>query len=67
VPVVHVYVWAGFSTEAKRRVVAGITQVFAELGIPKEAVEVIIHEIPKESWGVAGQLASERLKDARPP
>lgn len=66
-PIVHVHVWKGFSNEAKKKVIAGITRVFVEMGIPAEAVEVVIHEIPKEAWGVAGEQASERLKDARVP
>ncbi len=66
-PVVHVYVWSGFSNEAKKKTIAGITGVFANMGIPKEAVEVIIHEISKEDWGVDGEQASEKLKHMRPP
>ncbi|MEM4700193.1 MAG: tautomerase family protein [Candidatus Nezhaarchaeales archaeon] len=66
-PIVHVYVWSGFSSEAKRRVVAGITKVFTEVGVPAEAVEVVIHEVPKECWGVGGELASEKLKHVKPP
>ncbi|MCS7097804.1 MAG: 2-hydroxymuconate tautomerase family protein [Candidatus Methanomethyliaceae archaeon] len=66
-PIIHVYGWKGLSDEAKRKIIAGITKVFTDMGIPKEAVEVIIHEIPKESWGVGGELASEKLRDFRPP
>jgi 4-oxalocrotonate tautomerase len=66
-PVVHVYVWSGTSKEAKRRIVSGITKVFEELGIPPQAVEVLVFEVPKESWGVGGELASERFKDVNPP
>ncbi|MDH5811330.1 MAG: 2-hydroxymuconate tautomerase family protein [Candidatus Methanomethylicaceae archaeon] len=66
-PVVHVYVWSGFSNEAKKRTIAGITKVFTDMGIPREAVEVIIQEVPKDSWGVAGEQASERLKETLPP
>ncbi|MGB9718844.1 MAG: tautomerase family protein [Thermoproteota archaeon] len=66
-PVVHVYVWTGFSDEAKRRVISGITRVFAETGVPPEAVEVIIHEVPKENWGVGGEQASEKLRHVKPP
>ena len=66
-PVVHVYVWSGFSDEAKRKVIAGITNLFTEMGIPKEAVEVIIHEIPKENWGIGGEQASKKLKHVQPP
>ncbi|MEM1673913.1 MAG: 2-hydroxymuconate tautomerase family protein [Candidatus Bathyarchaeia archaeon] len=66
-PIVHVYVWRGFSSEAKRKVISGVTKVFVELGIPAEAVEVLIHEVPKEDWGVGGEPASERLKHVQPP
>ena len=66
-PVVHVYVWSGFSDEAKRKVIAGITNLFTEMGIPKEAVEVKIHEVPKENWGIGGEQASKKLKHIQPP
>jgi 4-oxalocrotonate tautomerase len=38
-----------------------------DMGIPKHAVEVLVHEIPKSHWGVAGEPASEVLKDEAPP
>ncbi len=65
-PVVHVNLWKGFSIENKKRVIQGITKVFTELGIPAHAVEVVIHEIPKENWGTGGELASEKFKDIKP-
>ena len=66
-PIVHVYVWSGFSDEAKRKVITGITNLFTEMGIPGEAVEVVIHEVPKENWGVGGEQASKKLKHIQPP
>ena len=66
-PIVHVYVWRGFSNEAKKKVIAGMTRLFAEIGVPAEAVEVVIHEVSKEDWGVGGKQASERLKHVQPP
>ncbi len=66
-PVVHVYVWKGFSDNAKKRVIDGITKTFTEIGVPKEAVSVIIQEIPKDSWGIGGEQASEKFKDVQPP
>lgn len=66
-PVVHVYVWKGFSDAAKKRVIAGITKVFTDLGVPAEAVEVLLHEVPKENWGVSGEQASERLRQVPVP
>lgn len=65
-PVVHVYVWKGLSDEAKRRIISGITKVFADLGVPESAVEVLIQEIPKENWGVGGAQASEKFKGVEP-
>lgn len=66
-PIVHVYVWSGFSNEAKKRVILGITELFTEIGIPAEAVEVLIHEVPRENWGVGGEQASEKFKQIQSP
>lgn len=66
-PIVHVYVWTGFSNEAKKKVIAGITKLFSDIGVPAEAVEVVIHEVSKENWGVGGEQASEKLKRIQPP
>jgi 4-oxalocrotonate tautomerase len=66
-PIVHVYMWSGVSRETKARIIKGITRVFEELGIPGQAVEVVIHEVPRENWGVEGGQASEKFKETRPP
>ncbi|MEM2211612.1 MAG: tautomerase family protein [Nitrososphaerales archaeon] len=68
-PIIHVYVWKGFSNNAKKKVIAGITKLFTEIGIPAEGVEVIIHEIPKENWGISGEQTSEseKFKHIQPP
>ncbi|MEM4576125.1 MAG: tautomerase family protein [Candidatus Nezhaarchaeales archaeon] len=66
-PVVHVYVWSSFSEDAKKRVIVGITDVFSEMGIPREAVEILIHETPKENWGIGGEQASKKFKHIKPP
>lgn len=59
-PLVHTYMWAGVDDETAKKIITGITRVFTDLGLPAEAVRVIIHEIPKSRWGIAGELASER-------
>lgn len=66
-PIVHVHVWKGFSNEAKEKVIAGMTRVFVDMGVPAEAVEVVIHEVPKEDWGVGGEQASKKLKHTQIP
>ncbi len=62
-PIVHVNVWEGFGKEKTKIVIKNITKVFVDLGIPSEAVEVIVHEIPKTHWGIGGVPASEKFKD----
>ena len=65
-PLVHVNVWEGFGEKKAKTVIQGITKVFVDLGIPSQAVEVIIHEIPKSFWGIGGEPASEKFKDINP-
>jgi len=62
-PIVHVNVWEGFGKEKTKTVIKKITNVFVDLDIPAEAVEVIVHEIPKSHWGIGGIPASEKFKD----
>ena len=62
-PVVHVHVWEGFGIEKTKQVITGFTQVFVDMGIPAEAVDVVVHEIPKSHWGIAGKTAMEKFPD----
>jgi 4-oxalocrotonate tautomerase len=54
------------SLQNKKRMVEGITGVFEGLGVPKEAVEIIIYETPKSNWATGGKLHSEKLAEVRP-
>lgn len=58
-PVVTVEMWAGRTIEQKKKLVEGITSVMTDLGIPAEAVQIIIKDNPKHNWAIAGKLASE--------
>jgi len=66
-PIVHVNVWEGFGQERVKTLIQNTTQVFVDLSVPEHAVEVLVHEIPKTHWGVAGEPASQKLKDESPP
>ena len=66
-PLVEVKVWEGFGAEKARVVIEGITEVFGGLGIPRRAVEVVVHEVPKTHWGIGGEPASERRFEPPPP
>jgi len=62
-PIIHVNVWEGFGQEKAKITIQNITKVFADLGIPTQAVEVIVHEIQKSHWGIGGEPASEKFKE----
>lgn len=65
-PLVQVNVWEGFGSDKAKTVIQGVTEVFVNLGIPAEAVDVIVHEVPKTHWGLGGEPASEKFKDVSP-
>jgi 4-oxalocrotonate tautomerase len=50
--------WSGITDDNKRRIAEGITKVFEDLGIPRDAVELIIYETPKTNWATGGKLHS---------
>jgi 4-oxalocrotonate tautomerase len=59
-PLVTVDMWEGRSVEQKKVLAQGITSVMTEkLGIPPEAVTIIIKDVPKHNWAIGGKLASE--------
>ena len=42
-----------------------ITEVFTEMGIPAQAVTVVIHETELDNWGSAGEQHSVKFKDLK--
>ena len=62
-PIIQVNVWDGFGKEKTKTVIQNITKIFVDLGIHEQAVEVMVHEIPKTHWGIGGEPASEKFKD----
>ena len=62
-PIVHVNVWKGFGEKRVKKLIENITKVFVDLNVPQQAVEVIIHEIPRTHWGIGGEPASEKFKN----
>lgn len=58
-PVVIVEMWEGRSVELKEKLIKGITKAFEEIGTKPESLSIIMHEVPKTNWGLAGQQASK--------
>lgn len=60
-PVITVNMLEGRTLEQKRRLVEAITAAMVEICEAKpEGISVVIQEIPRENWGQAGVLVSER-------
>jgi len=63
-PILKVQTWSGITKEQKQDYVEALTRESVRiLDCPPEAVTVLIEEIPKENWGAAGELCSERFPD----
>jgi len=58
-PVVIVEMWEGRTDEQKEKLIKGITKAFEEIGVPAEALNIIIHDVPKTNWGLRGGQASK--------
>jgi 4-oxalocrotonate tautomerase len=57
-PVVTVEMWEGRTVEQKRKLVDAITAAMVEhCGSNPAHLHVIIHDVPKHSWGRGGKLA----------
>ena len=66
-PIVRVDFWEGLGEKPLKQMIKGITDVMVGIGVPKEAVEVIVYEVPKTHWGIGGVPSSECRPDSQPP
>jgi 4-oxalocrotonate tautomerase len=57
--VIVVNMWPGRDENAKRRIAEGITKVFEDEGVPRDVIEVIMNEVPKQNWAAGGKLHSD--------
>lgn len=59
-PLVKIEMWAGRSADQKEKLIKNITNAVCEsVGCPKEAVWVVIEDVPKENWGMSGEQCSK--------
>jgi len=59
-PVITVEMWEGRSVDQKKKLVEGLTVAMVDIGVPAEAVHIIIKDVPKHNWATGGKLASEQ-------
>jgi 4-oxalocrotonate tautomerase len=59
-PVVIVELWEGRTAEQKRALIAAMTKAMVEtVNANPTNLQVIIHDVPRESWGRNGKPATE--------
>jgi len=51
--------WEGRTEKQKEKLIKGITKALEEIGVPPEALSIIIHDVPKTNWGLRGEQASK--------
>jgi len=60
-PIAIVHIMEGRDDQKKARAIAAITQAIVDtLDAKPESVRVILQEVPKAQWGIAGKPVSER-------
>ena len=60
-PIVHISILEGRDSKQKARLISAVTEAVVDaLDAPAESIRVLINEVPKEHWGIAGLSAAER-------
>jgi 4-oxalocrotonate tautomerase len=60
-PIVHIEMMEGRSTETKRRMVAAVTHALSNsLNAPPESVRIVIQELQPDHYAVGGVTAAEQ-------
>lgn len=57
--VIEISMFSGRSLDAKRRLYAELTTRLAMFGLAVQDLKVILHEVPRENWGLRGVPGSE--------
>lgn len=57
--VVEISLFTGRSIDAKRRLYAAMVEAVAPFGLAAHDLKIILHEVPRENWGLRGKPGSE--------
>lgn len=60
-PMIHIEMFEGRTTDQKRELVREVTEAFVRTcGGTSQSVQVVISDVAKSNWGSGGQLCSEK-------
>ena len=63
-PVIQIKMWEGRTKEQKKELIKSVTDAAVRsVSCSAEAVQVLVEEYPKENWGIAGELSSEKFPE----
>src|SRR5687767_10771406 len=57
--VIEISMFSGRSLEAKRRLYTALARELAAFGVAENDLKVIVHDVPRENWGLRGKAASD--------
>ena len=63
-PIITIETWP-MPQDRKPELMKKITKVFTEIGIPAQAVTILIHETQLDNWATAGEQHSITYKDMK--
>lgn len=58
---VELSLFPGRSLEAKRKLYQGIVSRFGEIGIDANDIFIVLHEVPRDSWGTRGGVPASEV------
>lgn len=57
--IIEIAMFSGRSLDAKRRLYASLVAELAAFDIAPSDLKVIVHDVPRENWGLGGKAASD--------
>ena len=65
-PYLEINVWKGMDEKKKEILISRLTDTVCEvIGCPKQAVHIILREVPKENWADSGVQHSVKFKETK--
>jgi 4-oxalocrotonate tautomerase len=65
-PIIQIHLIEGRSREKTEQLIAEVTRCVATvLDAPEQSVRVILNEVPREHFGIAGKSVAQRLEESK--
>lgn len=59
---VSIDLFSGRSVATKRALYRALVDNLARLGIPSDDIHIVLHEVPRENWGVRGGIPASEIE-----